>query len=374
MAMHTRTHPLQHGSIGCQYALTSLHYGQADGSRRAYLQASLHADELPGMLVLHHLRQLLAAADAQDAIQGEIVLLPFANPLGLAQRLMHDPQGRFELNSGENFNRLFPDYYALVRDQVAPLLGQQAEHNRDIVRAAIHDALARMQPGSALAALRHTLSTLAQGSDLVLDLHCDREAVLHLYTDEPFWPDCEALARYLGVAVTVLGRNAGGSTFEESCGQVWWRLAREFAAQHPLAPGCVSATIELRGQGDLQHEQARRDAAAIYAFLQRRGHIAGDAPELPPPVARPMYWEGMQSLVAPHAGLLVHTRPLGASVRAGESVAEVIDVQHNRVSAICSASDGILYARQRPGYFLAGAELCRVVGHDDTGHGAVMLA
>ena len=75
----------------------SFHYGPAGSGRKVYIQASLHADELPGMLVAHHLRQKLLALEAQGALLGEVVVVPVANPIGLAQTLLRAPHGRFDL-------------------------------------------------------------------------------------------------------------------------------------------------------------------------------------------------------------------------------------------------------------------------------------
>ena len=81
------------------------------------------------MLVAHHLRALLEAADAAGQIQGEIVLVPVANPIGLAQRLDHKPMGRFELDTSENFNRHYPDLAAAVEPAVQDKLGDDAAAN-----------------------------------------------------------------------------------------------------------------------------------------------------------------------------------------------------------------------------------------------------
>ena len=82
--------PIQHSllaqSLGSLRTLTSFHFGQPGIGAKVYIQASLHAEELPGMLVAHHLRALLTAADAAGLIRGEIILVPVANPIGLAQR------------------------------------------------------------------------------------------------------------------------------------------------------------------------------------------------------------------------------------------------------------------------------------------------
>jgi len=49
-------------------------------------------------------------------LTGEVILVPVANPIGLAQRLDHKPMGRFELDSSENFNRHYPDLAKAVYD------------------------------------------------------------------------------------------------------------------------------------------------------------------------------------------------------------------------------------------------------------------
>ena len=69
-------HPLLCGSLGSHRTLTSFHFGQPGTGLKIYIQASLHAEELPGMLVAHHLRAQLEAAEAAGLLQGEVVLVP----------------------------------------------------------------------------------------------------------------------------------------------------------------------------------------------------------------------------------------------------------------------------------------------------------
>ncbi|TFW09892.1 succinylglutamate desuccinylase, partial [Oxalobacteraceae bacterium OM1] len=104
--MHVIRHPLPAPCPGTQRDIVSFHYG-TPGGRKAYLQASLHADELPGMLVAHHVRARLAQLEAAGRIDGEIVVVPVANPVGVAQVVQGSPFGRFDLASGINFNRGF---------------------------------------------------------------------------------------------------------------------------------------------------------------------------------------------------------------------------------------------------------------------------
>ena len=77
-------HELLSPSLGSRKNLVSFHYGTPGARPKVYIQASLHAEELPGMLVAHHLRSLLDRAEAAGALAGEVVLVPAANPIGVA--------------------------------------------------------------------------------------------------------------------------------------------------------------------------------------------------------------------------------------------------------------------------------------------------
>ena len=59
------------------------------------------------MLVSQFLRTELTALEAQGKVLGEIILVPAANPLGLAQAIHGAPFGRFDLSTGTNFNRAY---------------------------------------------------------------------------------------------------------------------------------------------------------------------------------------------------------------------------------------------------------------------------
>src|SRR3546814_14407 len=89
--------PLLSGSPGTARELVVHRFGQAAARPKIYLEAALHADETPGLLGLHHLYGLLEEADRRGGIAGEIVLVPYANPIGLAQFSNGDHAGRYEI-------------------------------------------------------------------------------------------------------------------------------------------------------------------------------------------------------------------------------------------------------------------------------------
>ena len=360
--MRVERHPLLSPSVGTQRELLSFHYGAAGSGQKVYLQASLHADELPGMLVLHHLKQLLADAEASGLITGEIVVVPVANPIGLSQTLLRDQLGRFEAGSGENFNRLYPDFFARLADRIETRLGPDAEANKRAIRAAMLESLASEQPDTELASLRHTLASLAVDADVVLDLHCDYEAVLHIYIEEPYLVQAEPLYRYLGAQAVLTARGSGGASFDEAMSGAWWQLAERFAGRFPIPLACLGVTVELRGKTDVSHDLAQADAGQLFAFLQHRGLIRGDVPPMPAAVCEPTPLAGSETLRAPHAGVIAFLKPAGAWIEAGEVVAEVIDPLSDTVTPVHASVSGRLYARENRRYATRGMDLAKVAG------------
>ena len=364
--MQRHDHPLLSPSLGVHKTLSSFHFGQAGASPKVYIQASLHAEELPGMLAAYHLRPLLERLDTAGKIQGHIVLVPMANPIGSAQRVQHKPAGRFELDSAENFNRYYPDFAQQIADEVLPTLGKDAAANVALVRQAMGRYLERWTPKTELHSLRRSLLQLSFDADYVLDLHCDCEAVMHFYCEEACWSALEPLAHYLQSRAILLAKNSGSSPFDECLSGVWWRLAEMIAARDldaPLPQSCHSTTIELRGEAQVQHALAEQDAAAIANFLRGLG-VLRDAPAAPVPApacqATPL--AGSETLYATTPGMVVFAAQPGDSLKAGDLVAEVIDPMAHRSERVCAGVDGVLYARIRDRYVTAGCELAKIAG------------
>jgi predicted deacylase len=366
-------HPLLSPSLGSTRTLASFHYGTPGSGRKIYIQASLHAEELPGMLVAHHLRALLDQAEQQGLIKGEVVVVPVANPIGLAQRLDHKPMGRFELETSENFNRHYPDLAAAIAPDIRNALGPDGEHNVAIVRKAIGNYLREWQVATELQSLRRTLLLLAHDADQVLDLHCDCEGVMHFYCEEACWPQLAPLAHFVGSEAILLAKNSGGGPFDECLSGVWWKLADALATtpavpgtQSPATPlpqGCCTTTIELRGEADVSHSYAQQDAQAIFAYLQ---HIAIVSCAEPPPVPAgkclPTPLAGSETLHSSTAGVVVFAAQVGQHMQPGDLVAEVINPIAGTSLRVVAGVQGTFYARIRDRYVVAGGEIGKIAG------------
>ncbi len=362
-------YPLSGQSLGNQTTVTSFHFGTPGMRPKAYIQASLHAEELPGMLAAHHLRALLEQAEQQDTLQGYVVLVPVANPIGLAQRLDHKAMGRFELGSSENFNRNYPDLASAVFPELRNRLGQDAQSNVALVREAVAGYVRGWHTATPLQSLRKTLVGMAFDADLVLDLHCDCEAVVHLYTETPCWPRIEPLAQLLKARAVLLATGAGGVSFDECFSGLWWQLADKLAAATEpgkpaclLPQACVSTTVELRGEADVTHALGDADAKAIFSYLQHLGIVAGDLPRLPDLACAATPLAGAQSVKAPTTGILVFVAQPGDYLQVGDPVAEIIDPIANTAFTVQAEVAGVMYARTNARYALAHDALAHIAG------------
>ena len=362
--MLTQHHLLPAAHAGTQRQLRSLHFGPGRSGRKAYLQASLHADEVPPMLVAQSLIQRLQRLEAEGAIEGRIVLVPLANPIGLSQELQGSALGRFDLATGLNFNRQFKHLGAAVARAVAPRLGDDLQANTREVRQVLGEQLAAWQTQTETEALKRQLQCLAHDADLVLDLHCDNQAVMHLYVGSAQVDAARPLAGYLGAQALLHTPLAGDEPFDETLARLWWELAEHFAGRHPIDPlGCVGLTVELRGETDVSQALADQDAQGLIAYLQQQGHVAGEAPPAPT-ACEPTPLEAVEPVTAPCAGIVVFAKAPGDWVLKGELVAEIVDPLTDERTPLHARSSGRCFARSARRYASRGMRLAKIAGHE----------
>ncbi|WP_174875658.1 M14 family metallopeptidase [Vogesella oryzae] len=360
--MQTKRHPLISDVPGTERCVISHHFGQPGSGRKVYLQAGLHADEHPGQLVLWHLLPLLQQAEDAGRLTGEVVVVPCANPTGLAQALYGEGIGRFELHSGENFNRHYPDLYPQLVTALTGRLGSDAAANCALVRQNMQALLQELQPQTELASLRRVLLQLACDADAVLDLHCDLEAVLHLYSTPSGELEAQALARHLGASVLLLAEVSGGNAFDEACSTTWDRLRTHFGAELPLGSGCFATTVELRGQCDVGDVVAAHDAAGLMDWLAEYGVFSQRGLTGPHPRAEACPLAGSEDLQAPVAGLLsFHVAP-GSWLEAGDAVADIINPVSGERQTVRASQRGLLYARSDKRFTRRGESIAFVSG------------
>ncbi len=360
--MRSLKHPLSPADSATPATLTSFHYGTPGSGKKVYIQGALHADEVPGMLVSQFLRTEFEALEAAGKIRGEIVLVPAANPIGLAQAIHGAPFGRFDLSTGINFNRAYKHVAEDLKTSLQGLLTADAHANVALVRDHACAAVAAWTPNTDAETLKKTLLGLAIDADIVLDLHCDNEAVLHMYAGTPLADAAAPLSAYLGAHALLLALEAGEEPFDEACSRLWWDLAAHFGPQFPLPPACLSVTVELRGEMDVSYDHAKRDARALINFLAHDGVIDAVPDPLPAPRCQATPLEGVEPIAAPHAGVLVFLRELGDKVAAGDAIADIIEPVSGKTTTLHTKVAGVFFARTAHRHLLRGMQVGKIAG------------
>lgn len=373
--MEKRLIPLPCGIPGTQMTLTVFEYGPSQAARKVYIQASLHADELPGALVAWQLCQRLQVLEDEQRLPARVVVVPLCNPLGLRQAVLYKQIGRFDLATGQNYNRLhtisfFEQTWERLQGKGALVLGADAAHNRANIRAAMQAALAAHEPRHELEALHRCLLQLACDADMVLDLHCDKRAVMHLYTLPQIWPEVEPLARWLGSQCQIVSEDSQANSFDEMLSTPWLKLQRALPdAAIPLA--CHAVTVELRGEGDVTLPWAQQDADAILQYLHHLGDVRlpdSAVQPCPPLLCEPHPLSGMVYVPAPMAGIVVYQVQAGDWVKQGQPLAEVVDPLQPRSVTVASPIDGFVFALNDLRFASLEQSLMSLSGAADLGH------
>ncbi len=298
--MKTTIEKLPGDTEGVSYELSVFRFkGSSKKAPTAYIQAALHAGELPGVVAIHALMPKLRAAEAEGRILGDITIVPSANPVGRAQYHFGELEGRFHLGTRTNFNRDFP-------------LLDRPDKN----------ALPPIGPGSTTdVRLKRLLVELSMGHDIVLDLHCDFEAVPYLYIPARLWPAMQDCAAAMGVDAVILWDGASGAAFEEAAIHPYLQMPPEKAGFDRR----VVTTVEYRGIADVYEKYAKSDADGLYRLLATRGVIEDEKAARPKKftgVAAPI--DHVEMISMPRAGaILFHVEP-GQRVRKGAKLATIV--------------------------------------------------
>ncbi len=334
------------------------------GSRpKVYLQGALHADEVSATVALVELVGLLQVADAAGEICGEVIVLPHCNPLGAKQFILGRHAGRFSLD-GRNFNRAFPQIGERVVEQLK-LLGPDRQTTAEALRIGtqIFDSLTRV--GAPVERLQAALMRLAWGSDVIVDIHADMEAILHLYTSEKSWPVFQPLTRGLDIPIVILSDKPADSPFDEVHDETWTiiNLLLGESVDHPKIQTAV-CTLELRGLSDVSAELASSDSQALLDFLIHSGAITGTSETNDDAAPLLTTLDAVDVVRSPTTGVVIHLKPLGAKVSAGDNVARLYDPSKPDPEAswqdVIAHKDGIVFARWHQRMIQAGMAVVKI--------------
>ncbi len=348
---------LKSSSPGTYRYLTVHRFTGDKAGPKVYLQAALHADEWPGLLTLQHLLAELIKLEKQNKINGEIILVPYANPIGMSQKLNGIVLGRQSFSAEGNFNRNWRDFASAIsflqEGGALPAVEQ--------VKAALRKEVQKLPRHTPLNELKATLLSLSIDADIVLDLHCDSVALVHIYSNYRHQATAQLLATYIKSPIVLLEDEPGGSAFDAAHILPWVALE-----QTGIDHSCFSATVELRGFADVNDDLAKQDAAGLLAFLGTQKVV--QVVDIEPPVIDILAADlaAVDSVMAPSTGIFCLSVSLGDKVAKGQSIGEIVNIEtddpeHGRVK-VYSRTDGILFAINTVKLVSEGDNIAKIAG------------
>jgi predicted deacylase len=323
------------------------------------------------MLVAHHLRQRLAALQAAGPrASAKSCWCPRPTRWACTSGCRHGYQGRFDLASGENFNRHYADLTDAVAGGARPSRPRRAA-NVACVRAALREAVAALPARPARwTACAACCWALAVDADIVIDLHCDSEACCTC-TPPRLLAAAEPLARCLGVQAVLLAESSGGDPFDEACSMSVAGPGKAPRAALPLPQACLAVTVELRGEADVEHALAAADAEGLLHFLALQGLLDVAAAEPPPLRCTATPLAGSVPIVAPHGGVVVFARSRATRCRPGPDC-RTHQPAHRRHHAAARPVAGLFFARDNRRFARAGSRLGKVAGTQALRQGSLL--
>lgn len=292
-----------------------------------YIQANMHGAEVQGNAVIFQLLELLQRCQ----IQGNITLVPYANPVACNHKNGEYTLGRFDPITGVNWNRM----YHFDQGVIEPFAQQNIDESDvdieakfkqlmlDEIEQKLDHNIYGLTTGQRIA---YQLQRLAHQADLVLDLHTGPISSKHLYCPEY----AQASASYFDIPHTILIPNVFDGAMDEATFCPWWQLqqAYENLGRHfTMGQGLFnkeSFTVELGSQEQIDLDIAHQDALGILSYLKYKG-VVTDSEFAPQKMTRyACYLKDYKALYSPMGGMIDFLAPFGEPLASGEPLARIL--------------------------------------------------
>ena len=350
--------------------ITELAYyriGPADAKKKVYLQAALHADEQPGILVLHHLLVMLREADKAGFLNAQFVIFPMVNPLGMDNVAMQRHQGRYDAISGLNFNRQWPDVFNAADIDWGTDLTDDIEENCRRIRHDLKAWIDQIPCQTVNEKWRQVILSESCDADYCFDLHCDDDALLHIYCVPQISENMHRLGQWTGSSATLLAEDSGGGSFDEVWPGFWLKLANEVGNEKTGLP-VMACTLEYRSNFETFDGLNKDDAENLYGYFHEEGLISGPAKGTKKEVADPVDLRAMEYIRVDQPGLMAYQCELGAVVKKGDVIADLLlldgDEAFIKRVPVLAGTDGVLFARETSKYVWAGKIVAKIAGKE----------
>ncbi len=164
MKYQKKSIPVQQLANGEMLMIHTYTFIGAESGPTVYLQGNLHGPEIFGTALLIELIEIMKK---KKTFKGKIIIVPCANPMGVIQVAYNSMVGRWNPQSGNNWNRIFP-INPFTSHEEEKLFYQKVLADKNV---------------SSESRLVGILRTLSSGADYVLDIHTTGSlSAEHLFT------------------------------------------------------------------------------------------------------------------------------------------------------------------------------------------------
>lgn len=299
-----------------------------------HIQSSVHGAEVQGNAVIYELLSFFS----QNEFNGSLTFVPMANPIAVATKTGTYTQGRFNPQSGNNYNRNYTDITSLKREICAFDLEEFAKENEELInkkefsklgksyKEYILKCLDEAKQSFALRGLSEerklglTLQKLAAPADIVLDLHTGPIATRYLYAGEY----SKEKVKDLPFPFTLLIPDEFAGAMDEATFIPWIKLDQYLKENGHVGNNPFdfeSYTVELGSEEVVSFDAAKTDAARILHFLEKRGMVKKDTLGdyiLPTEEKYQTHLENYKSYYAPRGGLFEYRLKPGDHFKEGD--------------------------------------------------------
>lgn len=265
-----------------------------------YLQGNLHGPEVFGVALL---LELIQKIKSKKEIKGKLIIVPCANSMAVNQIAYNSMMGRWNPQSGNNWNRIFP---------TTPLKNHQEEIK-------FYSDLAKSKNLSIESKLSAILRSLSAGADYVLDIHTTGSSnAEHLFTYP--WMHKDFLALGTPIHLELSPTDVVGA-FDES--HVVPFIDSLTEKQIPKV-----ATWETHHHGNIGKRTLEQRLSQLMSWLENIWGGKTLQNNQPPKI-----FTHSTHLYAPFAGYYSWVKSVGEKVEAGETYAIVYQPGKGRIVA-----------------------------------------
>lgn len=292
-----------------------------------YIQANMHGAEVQGNAVIFQLLELLK----NTKINGDITLVPYANPVGCNHKNGEYTLGRFDPITGVNWNRMYHFDESIIKPFVRECIGKtnpviEANFKKlmiESIEEKLNHNIYGLTTGQRIA---YQLQRLAHQADYVLDLHTGPISSKHLYCPEY----AQESAQYFDIPHTLFIPNDFDGALDEATFCPWWSLQDAFAElgiEFSISSASInkeSFTVELGSQEQIDLDVALEDAKSIMNYLQHKNVITTTG-YLPKTMTRyGCYLKNYKAFYSPMGGMVDYLAEFGQPLAAGEPLARIL--------------------------------------------------